>query len=60
MNVRILDYCKAGQDSGTYLLDNLKVDGGKDTITIQNVSGETARLDYVSMAWEKAIPLSPL
>lgn len=60
LNVRILDYCKAGQDSGTYLLDNLKVDGGKDTITIQNVSGETARLDYVSMAWEKAIPLSPL
>ena len=60
LNVPILDYCKAGQDSGTYLLDNLKVDGGKDTITIQNVSGETARLDYVSMAWEKAIPLSPL
>lgn len=60
LNVRILDYCKAGQDSGTYLLDNLKVDGGKDTITIQNVSGETARLDYVSMAWEKPIPLSPL
>lgn len=60
LNVRILDYCKAGQDSGTYLLDNLKVDGGKDTITIQNVSGETARLDYVSMAWEKAIPLPNL
>lgn len=60
LNVPILDYCKAGQDSGTYLLDNLKVDGGKDTITIQNVSGEIARLDYVSMAWEKAIPLSPL
>lgn len=60
LNVPILDYCKAGQDSGTYLLDNLKVDGGKDMITIQNVSGETARLDYVSMAWEKAIPLSPL
>ena len=60
LNVPILDYCKAGQDSGTYLLDNLKVDGGKDTITIQNVSGETARLDYVSMAWEKAIPLPNL
>lgn len=60
LNVRILDYCKAGQDSGTYLLDNLKVDGGKDTITIQNVSGEIARLDYVSMAWEKAIPLPNL
>lgn len=60
LNVRILDYCKAGQDSGTYLLDNLKVDGGKDTITIVNVSGETARLDYVSMAWEKAIPLPNL
>lgn len=60
LNVRILDYCKAGQDSGTYLLDNLNVDGGKDTITIQNVSGETARLDYVSMAWEKAIPLPNL
>lgn len=60
LNVRILDYCKAGQNSGTYLLDNLKVDGGKDTITIQNVSGETARLDYVSMAWEKAIPLPNL
>lgn len=60
LNVRILDYCKAGQDSGTYLLDNLKVDGGKDTITIQNVSGETARLDYVSMAWEKVIPLPNL
>lgn len=60
LNVRIVDYCKAGQDSGTYLLDNLKVDGGKDTITIQNVSGETARLDYVSMAWEKAIPLPNL
>ena len=60
LNVPILQYCKAGQDSGTYLLDNLKVDGGKDTITIQNVSGETARLDYVSMAWEKAIPLPNL
>lgn len=60
LNVPILDYCKAGQDSGTYLLDNLKVDGGKDTITIQNVSGEIARLDYVSMAWEKAIPLPNL
>lgn len=60
LNVPILDYCKAGQDSGTYLLDNLKVDGGKDTITIQNVSGETVRLDYVSMAWEKAIPLPNL
>lgn len=60
LNVPILQYCKAGQDSGTYLLDNLKVDGGKDTITIQNVSGETARLDYVSMAWEKAIPLPHL
>ena len=60
LNVPILQYCKAGQDSGTYLLDNLKVDGGKDTITIQNVSGEIARLDYVSMAWEKAIPLPNL
>lgn len=60
LDVPILQYCKAGQDSGTYLLDNLKVDGGKDTITIQNVSGETARLDYVSMAWEKAIPLPNL
>ena len=60
LNVPILQYCKAGQDSGTYLLDNLKVDGGKDTITIQNVSGETVRLDYVSMAWEKAIPLPNL
>ena len=60
LNVPILQYCKAGQDSGTYLLDNLKVDGGKDTITIVNVSGETARLDYVSMAWEKAIPLPNL
>lgn len=60
LNVPILQYCKAGQDSGTYLLDNLKVDGCKDTITIQNVSGETARLDYVSMAWEKAIPLPNL
>lgn len=59
MNVRILDYCKAGQVSGTYSLDNLKIDA-KDTVTIENVSGETARLDYVSMAWEKAIPLSPL
>lgn len=60
LNVPILQYCKAGQDSGTYLLDNLKVDGGKDTVTIVNVSGETARLDYVSMAWEKAIPLPNL
>lgn len=59
LNVRILDYCKAGQVSGTYSLDNLKIDA-KDTVTIENVSGETARLDYVSMAWEKAIPLSPL
>ncbi len=32
LNVRILDYCKAGQDSGTYLLDNLKVDGGKNRL----------------------------
>ena len=60
LNVKILDYCKAGQVSGTYLLDNLKVDGGKDTITIQNVSGEIARLDYVSMAWENPIPLPNL
>ena len=60
LNVPILQYCKAGQVSGTYSLDNLKVDGGKDTITIQNVSGEIARLDYVSMAWEKAIPLPNL
>lgn len=60
LNVPILQYCKAGQDSGTYLLDNLKVDGCKDTITIQNVSGEIVRLDYVSMAWEKAIPLPNL
>ena len=60
LNVPILQYCKAGQVGGTYSLDNLKVDGGKDTITIQNVSGETARLDYVSMAWEKAIPLPNL
>lgn len=60
LNVPILQYCKAGQVGGTYSLDNLKVDGGKDTITIQNVSGEIARLDYVSMAWEKAIPLPNL
>lgn len=59
LNVPILQYCKAGQVGGTYSLDNLRIDA-KDTVTIVNVSGETARLDYVSMAWEKAIPLSPL
>ncbi len=59
LKVRVLDYCKAGQVGGTYSLDSLKIND-KDTITIENVSGETARLDYVSMAWEKAIPLSPL
>ena len=59
LNVRILDYCKAGQVGGTYSLDNLRIDA-KDTVTIVNVSGETARLDYVSMAWEKAIPLPNL
>lgn len=59
LNVPILQYCKAGQAGGTYSLDNLRIDA-KDTVTIVNVSGETARLDYVSMAWEKAIPLSPL
>ena len=59
LKVPILKYCKAGQVSGTYSLDNLKIDA-KDTVTIENVSGETARLDYVSMAWEKAIPLTPL
>lgn len=59
LNVPILDYCKAGQVSGTYSLDNLRIDA-KDTVTIVNVSGETARLDYVSMAWEKAIPLPNL
>ena len=59
LNVPILQYCKAGQVSGTYSLDNLRIDA-KDTVTIVNVSGETARLDYVSMAWEKAIPLPNL
>lgn len=59
LNVPILQYCKAGQVGGTYSLDNLRIDA-KDTVTIVNVSGETARLDYVSMAWEKAIPLSNL
>lgn len=59
LNVPILQYCKAGQVGGTYSLDNLRIDA-KDTVTIQNVSGETARLDYVSMAWEKAIPLPNL
>ena len=59
LNVPILQYCKAGQVGGTYSLDNLRIDA-KDTVTIVNVSGEIARLDYVSMAWEKAIPLSPL
>ena len=59
LNVPILQYCKAGQVGGTYSLDNLRIDA-KDTVTIVNVSGETARLDYVSMAWEKAIPLPNL
>ena len=59
LNVPILQYCKAGQVGGTYSLDNLRIDA-KDTVTIENVSGETARLDYVSMAWEKAIPLPNL
>ena len=59
LNVPILQYCKAGQAGGTYSLDNLRIDA-KDTVTIVNVSGETARLDYVSMAWEKAIPLPNL
>lgn len=59
LNVPILQYCKAGQAGGTYSLDNLRIDA-KDTVTIENVSGETARLDYVSMAWEKAIPLPNL
>lgn len=59
LNVPILQYCKAGQVSGTYSLDNLRIDA-KDTVTIVNVSGEIARLDYVSMAWEKAIPLPNL
>ena len=59
LDVPILQYCKAGQVSGTYSLDNLRIDA-KDTVTIVNVSGETARLDYVSMAWEKAIPLPNL
>ena len=59
LNVPILQYCKAGQVGGTYSLDNLRIDA-KDTVTIVNVSGEIARLDYVSMAWEKAIPLPNL
>ena len=59
LDVPILQYCKAGQVGGTYSLDNLRIDA-KDTVTIVNVSGETARLDYVSMAWEKAIPLPNL
>lgn len=59
LNVPILQYCKAGQVGGTYSLDNLRIDA-KDTVTIVNVSGETARLDYVSMAWAKAIPLPNL
>lgn len=59
LNVPILQYCKAGQAGGTYSLDNLRIDA-KDTVTIVNVSGEIARLDYVSMAWEKAIPLPNL
>ena len=59
LNVPILQYCKAGQVGGTYSLDNLRIDA-KDTVTIVNVSGERARLDYVSMAWEKAIPLPNL
>lgn len=59
LNVPILQYCKAGQVGGTYSLDNLRIDA-KDTVTIENVSGETARLDYVSMAWAKAIPLPNL
>ena len=59
LNVPILQYCKAGQVGGTYSLDNLRIDA-KDTVTIVNVSGETVRLDYVSMAWEKAIPLPNL
>lgn len=59
LNVPILQYCKAGQVGSTYSLDNLRIDA-KDTVTIVNVSGETARLDYVSMAWEKAIPLPNL
>ena len=59
LNVPILQYCKAGQVGGTYSLDNLRIDA-KDTVTIENVSGEIARLDYVSMAWEKAIPLPNL
>ena len=59
LNVPILQYCKAGQVGGTYSLDNLRIDA-KDTVTIVNGSGETARLDYVSMAWEKAIPLPNL
>ena len=59
LNVPILQYCKAGQAGGTYSLDNLRIDA-KDTVTIVNESGETARLDYVSMAWEKAIPLPNL
>ena len=59
LNVPILQYCKAGQVGGTYSLDNLRIDA-KDTVTIVNVSGETARLDYVSMAREKSIPLPNL
>lgn len=57
--IRISSYCTAGEEHGFVSIDSLKVDG-KDTITVQSISGGTLRLDYLSLAWKEPIPLPEL
>lgn len=58
LRVGISTYCNAGEAHASYRLDDLKI-GDRDTISIEAMGG-TIRLDYISMAWNNPIPLSPL